>query len=62
MVKYCAITGKIAAEKPVKVTARKKVKSDKPLKVSTGKGLTDDQKADKLAMLQEQMDAILDSL
>ena len=61
--KYCVITGKISTvEKPLKVTARKKVKTDKSFKMSTGKGLTDEQKADKLAMLQEQIDALLDSI
>mgnify|MGYP003680755361 FL=1 len=61
VVKYCAITGKTAVEKSVKVTARKKVKSDKSFKVLTGKELTPEQIADKMAKLLEQV-AILDSL
>ena len=69
--KYCNITGKsgeiklpqkTVLKKTAKVMARTKVKSDKPLKISTGKGLTDEQKADKIAMLQEQMETLLNSI
>lgn len=68
--KYCTITGKsgeikmpakTALKKSAKVTARKKVKSDKALKVSTGKGLSDNQKADKIAMLTEQLEALIEA-
>ena len=52
--------------KAMKVSAKSKKASAKKApavaaKVTSGKGLTDDQKADMLAKLQEQMDALLAS-
>jgi len=56
--KYCEITGKKKAttKAKAKVTTRAKVKSDKPLKVSV---LTDDQRADAIAILQQRLDALI---
>ena len=52
------VEAKAPKAKAPKITARAKVKSDKPLKVSA---LTDGQRADAIAMLQQRLDELLES-
>tara|TARA_R110002020_G_scaffold368385_2_gene580239 strand:- start:170 stop:679 length:510 start_codon:yes stop_codon:yes gene_type:complete len=52
---------KAPAKKSATISARKKAPADKKLVKIVGKNMTDDQRADAIALLQERIDALLEA-